>query len=858
MVTRRSFASEGVAHGSAPRPLPPAAWRCLLFLRGQRVGAHAVAGLGARGAVPAGHDEHVLPAVFSRIAHRRGLPTRRQAVLPEGAAIVQVVGAHVVVQRARVERHAAAGEHRPADARHAHAEGQRQRREIAHRAVAVLPCHFAGAQVHAGHIAPGRCLAGQAHGRHERLHRGGEGRAEVLVQRRQAALGRAAVLHEQAGVVLARHQSGNEREVGRRGEGHLPLRIDGDAAPVEDAEIARIDDAALLRRRREAALVAQAVEGDAAGELVEHRSAPHVALGERRRVERQGRLRLRGRRAVSLRGALWRGMLRHRQDRRAGAPVEHEQLALLGGLHQRWHGLAAHLQVDQRGLRGHVVVPQVMVHGLEVPAHLAAVQVQRDDGGRVLLHRRAAVAAPLVGRLIAHGHVHHAERFVHAGDGPAVGRVGRVRAAGRQGRRVIGVAGVPVPDQRSGVDVERADHARLLLHRGVVQHRAAHDHEALRDHHGRRRIVGARAQVGHALPQVDLPRAAAEVGAYGSAFGVERDHASIGRGHEELGAAGGIGGAFAGRDGRLALVRRLRGGCRRLRGGGRGVRRGLGALAARSGARHGIERRGRCVGDGIARRLVRQPPAGQVLQRELALDLGVVAPELLARGGVERDHRLVRRAQEKAVADLQRRDLVRGLFRVSVLAAHVTRAELPGHLQLRGVVGRDLRQRGEALAIAGAAVGMPFAVGQRGRGLGRGGHGFPRQPAGQLMRSGKPGRSRQHGGQQQRQPQRHARHAQRGSPGRGIAGRTRLERCGLTQQGPAHPRRREPEAEHEKHIQPRGQRPPVHAHLPDCPGRGAQQERGVHPEGRRGSPREEHARSQQRQSGDEVIGAAAQ
>ena len=38
--------------------------------------------------------------------------------------------------------------------------------------------------------------------------------------------------------------------------------------PPEDAEVARVDQRALRRRRRAAALVAQPVEGDAAGQLV--------------------------------------------------------------------------------------------------------------------------------------------------------------------------------------------------------------------------------------------------------------------------------------------------------------------------------------------------------------------------------------------------------------------------------------------------------------------------------------------------------------------------------------------------------------------------------------------------------------
>jgi hypothetical protein len=158
-------------------------------------------------------------------------------------------------------------------------------------------------------------------------------------------------------------------------------------------------------------------------------------------------LRLRGRAAVALRGALRRGHLADGQQGRAGAAVQHKDLALLGRLHERGHAIAVDAQVQQAGLGRHVVVPEVVVHGLEVPAHLAGGQVQRDDRGRIGFDRRAALAAPLVGRLVAQGHVDHAQRFVDAGNRPAVGRVGRVGFWPGERRAAVGPAGIPGPDQ---------------------------------------------------------------------------------------------------------------------------------------------------------------------------------------------------------------------------------------------------------------------------------------------------------------------------------------------------------------------------------------------------------------------------
>ena len=101
-----------------------------------------------------------------------------------------------------------------------------------------------------------------------------------------------------------------------------------------------------------------------------------------------------------------------------------------------------------------------------------------------------------------------------------------------------------------------------------------------------------------------------------------------------------------------------------------------------------------------------------MLQRQRTFDLRVVAPRLGAGGRVERNHRLVWSAQVETVTHLQRRDLVGGLYRVPGLAAQVTGLELPRHFQLCNVGRRDLRQWRKALAVSGAAISMPVAVGQ--------------------------------------------------------------------------------------------------------------------------------------------------
>ncbi|MNR38849.1 hypothetical protein D3C85_1569860 [compost metagenome] len=79
--------------------------------------------------------------------------------------------------------------------------------------------------------------------------------------------------------------------------------------------------------------------------------------------------------------ALGHRTLFNASDRYAGFTVEQEDLALFGNLRQRWLGAALVIRhvVEQR-LRRQVEVPQIVVGGLEVPAHLSALHVDGDDG----------------------------------------------------------------------------------------------------------------------------------------------------------------------------------------------------------------------------------------------------------------------------------------------------------------------------------------------------------------------------------------------------------------------------------------------------------------------------------------------
>src|SRR4030095_11559122 len=83
------------------------------------------------------------------------------------------------------------------------------------------------------------------------------------------------------------------------------------------------------------------------------------------------------------------------------------KVAHLGGLDECGNGSAVHREVEEHGLRRRVVVPEVVVHGAEVPAHETSGAVERDDRARVEVE---AVALPtvVVGRCVAGRHVDEA------------------------------------------------------------------------------------------------------------------------------------------------------------------------------------------------------------------------------------------------------------------------------------------------------------------------------------------------------------------------------------------------------------------------------------------------------------------
>src|SRR5262245_35624857 len=111
-------------------------------------------------------------------------------------------------------------------------------------------------------------------------------------------------------------------------------------------------------------------------------------------VTREG---LRRRALAGLRSALWDGNLVDLMQWLSSRAVEHEHVAALGGQQNRRDLATGGGEFDQRRLRTEIVVPHVVMHGLENPARFARVHIECDKRGTVLLlliraQRRIVVA----------------------------------------------------------------------------------------------------------------------------------------------------------------------------------------------------------------------------------------------------------------------------------------------------------------------------------------------------------------------------------------------------------------------------------------------------------------------------------
>ena len=112
--------------------------------------------------------------------------------------------------------------------------------------------------------------------------------------------------------------------------------------------------------------------------------------GKRRRLQRK---RLRGRIPLSRHVAFRNRTLFHAINRFAVAAVEDKDQPCLARLDQRRDLLAVMNDIDERRLRRQIGIPEIVMHGLEIPLHLAGRGIHRDQ--RIAEQIRARTIAPI-------------------------------------------------------------------------------------------------------------------------------------------------------------------------------------------------------------------------------------------------------------------------------------------------------------------------------------------------------------------------------------------------------------------------------------------------------------------------------
>ncbi|MNS32490.1 hypothetical protein D3C72_645780 [compost metagenome] len=271
--------------------------------------------------------------------------------------------------------------------------------------------------------------------------------------------------------------------------------------------------------------------------------------------------------------------------------------------------------------------------------------------------------------------------------------------------------------------------------------------------------------------------------------------------------------------------------------------------AARAGLGHGLASvgnfryRAAVAADVAVFVIVRNATAGHVGEAlegaDRALDLWVVAPDFRAGVRVQGQHAAVRGAGIEHAVDLQRGVLVGQLHRV-VFGRQVTGADAPGLFQAVGVLRGDLAQRRIAVAVLGAAVGLPFAVGH-----GRGGAGHFAAVAaqfaehftgvGELAAQGASARS-DHCNAEQRSV--------------GLVARA--------DQRATRPGQQQDHTDGKPDGQARYQLPPVQAHFEQGPHGAAQQYQAVQAQGDAALGQQQDARQGKADTGDQVVQRSAQ
>ena len=335
---------------------------------------------------------------------------------------------------------------------------------------------------------------------------------------------------------LGRDQLDLVREVVHVDDQQVAHRVVRGATPVRSPARERIEQRPLLRRRREQTIGHGVRNPRTAAQPVEQRQPERVARRQAVRHDgrRHDRERLRRREPFAGSARLRNRPLLHGQERLSRVAVQDEHEARLRHLRHHVMQRAVTPHRVQTRLRWHVVVPDVVVHGLETPAHLPRRGLQRDHRVRVAVVARSQTAKEI--RTGAAGRNEHEPAFlVHRHRRPGVGVAfrGWLRALPGRRRRILSHTRnrIPLPARRTGPGIKSPHRTHRRHHPGVIPNRRT-NHHCVSNGDGRRRDLELpRPQQRH--PRIDADLAVhSEPKAAAARRRVQGDQTRIVRAHE--------------------------------------------------------------------------------------------------------------------------------------------------------------------------------------------------------------------------------------------------------------------------------------------------------------------------------------
>ena len=241
------------------------------------------------------------------------------------------------------------------------------------------PDYLPGCEIHNRNLTIGGSQTGDVGRRDERVHPCSI-RSAALRTANAVTASKAAVLGSWAIFFSWDHMNGI-CQVHAVNDHELAFLIDSDTTPVHAARRSRIEKGAFDGRRGHCAFPAQSPEGNPASHLVEWRDTKHIPFTDRGVCKRRHtrRERLGGARPFVIQIRLRYGAFRHLENGFAGFSIQDEDFRSLGRHDDRLATGAVYRQIDERGLRRHVVIPDIVVSGLEVPSCQACPGVNCDD-----------------------------------------------------------------------------------------------------------------------------------------------------------------------------------------------------------------------------------------------------------------------------------------------------------------------------------------------------------------------------------------------------------------------------------------------------------------------------------------------